>query len=224
MNQRNAYAVVREFEEMVADYAGSKFAVAVDTCTAAILLCCQYCKVVEVTVPKRTYISVPFSVIHAGGRVRFEDLDWQGIYQLKPYPILDSALRFTKGMYQQGYLQCLSFHWKKRLSIGRGGMILTDDKAAVRWLKQMRYDGREEMPLEQDNVSMVGWCFYMEPERAARGLTLMNALPEHNPDIPGDYPDISTFPVFQRETLIQGDQGTMPKQLPQKIARGLRMQ
>ena len=37
------------------------------------------------TIPKKTYLSVPMSIIHSGGKVEFEDLDWSGIYQLKPY-------------------------------------------------------------------------------------------------------------------------------------------
>src|SRR4051812_9918930 len=104
----NPYTIVRQFEERVAAYAGSQYAVAVDTCTAALFLCCKYLKVEEVILPSRTYPSVACSVIHAGGRVQFEDVAWNGDYQLKPYPIWDSALRFRKGMYAPGTLRCLS--------------------------------------------------------------------------------------------------------------------
>ena len=88
------FDAVRNFEKALADYSGSKYAVAVESCTAALLLACAYMKVEEVVIPKRTYPSVPCSVIHAGGRVRFEDLEWEGVYQLKPYPIYDGAKRF----------------------------------------------------------------------------------------------------------------------------------
>lgn len=193
----NAYDIVAAFEDKVATYAGSKYAIAVDTCTAAIMLSCKYYDVDTVIVPTRTYISVPFAVIHAGGKVVFDDAEWSGTYQLKPYPIIDGALRFRRGMYEPGNLQCLSFHYKKILKIGRGGMILTDDKDAVMWLKKMRYDGREEIPLSEDDVSMVGWRFYVEPERAAKGLSLMDAIPDYNEDLPVNYPDISKFSVFK---------------------------
>ena len=37
---------------------------------------------------------------------------------------------------------CLSFSISKHLNIGRGGMILTDDKKVSKVLKKMSHDGR----------------------------------------------------------------------------------
>ena len=37
---------------------------------------------------------------------------------------------------------CVSFQFQKHLSLGRGGVILTDDLAASEKLRQMVYDGR----------------------------------------------------------------------------------
>ena len=90
------FEIVRQFERTIAEYAGSKYAVSVDTCTAALFLCCTYLKVGEVTIPKRTYVSVPCEIIHAGGKVKFSDTEWRGTYRLEPYPIIDSALRFRR--------------------------------------------------------------------------------------------------------------------------------
>ena len=73
--KHNPYSVVKMFEEEVAHYTGSPFAVAVDSCTNALFLCCKYYNVREVILPKKTYLSVPMSVIHAGGKVVFEDTD-----------------------------------------------------------------------------------------------------------------------------------------------------
>ncbi len=72
----NSYEVVESFEKRVADYAGSKYAVAVDSCTNALFLSCFYLNVKKVKIPKRTYVSVPCSIIHAGGSVEFVDEDW----------------------------------------------------------------------------------------------------------------------------------------------------
>jgi hypothetical protein len=36
----------------------------------------------------------------------------------------------------------------------------------------------------------------MEPERAARGLTLLSLLPDENPDRRFEYPDLSTFGLY----------------------------
>ena len=195
----NPYKIVKMFEEEVAAYTGAKFAVSTDNCTDAIMVCCEYLKVKEVTIPARTYLSVPQSIIHAGGSVKFEDIPWKGIYQLKPYPIFDAAKRFTSGMYIPGSFMCLSFHIKKHLKIGKGGMILTDNEKAYTWLKKVRYEGRGEVMYHQDEIDINGWNAYMSPEQAARGLMLMQNYPIHVEDIPEEpqYRDLREFPLFK---------------------------
>lgn len=170
MYERNN--VIRQFESTIAEYCGAPYGVAVESCSAALLLSCLYFKVQEVTIPNKTYFSVPFGIKHAGGIVKFEYIEWRGAYQLKPYPIIDSAMRLTRNMYTPGFFHCLSFQYSKHLPIGRGGMILTDDPKAVEWLQVMRFDGRREIPKEQDRVTLAGWNFYMTAEQAARGLEL----------------------------------------------------
>jgi len=187
------------FEEEMANYCGSKYAVSTDNCTDALLLCCTYLKVQEVTIPARTYLSVPQSIMHAGGTVQFEDIRWKGMYQLKPYPIYDAAKRLTSGMYIPDSYTCLSFHIKKHLKIGKGGMILTDDEEAAKWFRKARYEGRGEVMYHQDEIDVNGWNAYMTPEQAARGLTLMQNYPLHNEDIPEEpqYRDLREFPLFK---------------------------
>lgn len=204
---KNAFGIVEEFERRVAEYAGAKHAVAVDCCTNAIFLSLEYLKAMnyglttELLLPARTYISVPAACMHAGFKVSFEDRLWLGTYQLKPLDLWDGAKRFRRGMYQGG-LHCLSFHSKKILNIGRGGMVLTDDAGAAHWLKKARYDGREGRPYPQESISMLGWHMYMTPEQAARGLALLDVLPEAMPDQTEDYPDLRKFDVFKREERI----------------------
>ena len=199
---KHPFEVVRDFEEELAAYSGSKYAVVVDSCTAALLLSCIYSKVEEVTIPSRTYPSVPCSIIHAGGNVKFKDIEWTGIYQLKPYPIYDGAKRFRRGMYIPGSFHCLSFHAKKILPIGRGGAILTDNKEAYDWFKIASFDGRHPgTPLSEDYFDLIGWNFYMAPEQAARGLLLLSMMKDHYEDqveIP-PYPDLSKFPIFKKK-------------------------
>ena len=97
--KHNPYKIVQMFEEEIAEYTGSPYAVALDNCTDALFLCCSYLKVAEVTIPKKTYLSVPQAIMSSGGKLLFDDTEWKGLYQLKPYPIYDSARRFTTGMY-----------------------------------------------------------------------------------------------------------------------------
>lgn len=195
--KHNPYKIVQMFEEEIADYTGSPYAVAVDNCTDALFLCCLYHKVETVTIPKKTYLSVPQSIISSGGKVIFEDLDWKGIYQLKPYPIYDSARRFTSNMYIKNSFMCLSFHPKKTLKMRKGGMILTDNYDAYCWLKKMRHEGRDEIPYTEDNIKMVGWNMYMTPPDAADGLWLMSSMSKHNPDSEENYPDLTKNNLFK---------------------------
>lgn len=192
----NSFSVVRQFEERVADFAGAKYAVAVNTGTSALFLSLQYAKDLNpVTLPARTFISVPMAVVQCGLKVVFEDVEWKGVYQLKPYPIWDGALRFRKGMYQGG-LHCLSFHARKLLNIGEGGMVLTDDEEAAKWLRKAAYSGRGEPSYRIEDIDMIGWQLYMNPEKAARGLHLMDYV-ENWEDQVIEYPDLRTVKVFQ---------------------------
>jgi dTDP-4-amino-4,6-dideoxygalactose transaminase len=195
--KHNPYKIVQMFEEEVAEYTGAPYAVSVDSCTNALFLCCKYLNVASVEIPKKTYVSVAQSIMHAGGKVNLTDSDWQGVYQLKPYPIYDAAKRFTSNMYLPNTYMCLSFHTKKHLKIGKGGMILTDDMDAVKWLKKARYEGRDEVPYQTDDISTLGWNMYMTPVEAATGLMLMQNMPLHNEDLKENYPDLSKFSLFK---------------------------
>lgn len=194
------YEVVKRFEQRIADYAGAKYGIAVESCCAALFLSCKYMKVDKVSIPKRTYPGVACSIINSGGKVQFGIVKWSGVYPLIPYDIIDGALRFKRGMYNGG-LHCLSFHAKKHLPIGRGGMILTDSYMAYEWLKKARFDGRSECPMSEDEIDMVGWNAYMTPDQAARGLMLFDAIKDRDlPDLPVEkqgYPDLSKIKAYR---------------------------
>jgi dTDP-4-amino-4,6-dideoxygalactose transaminase len=192
----NCFDVVRQFEEEVAKFSGSKYAVAMNTGTSAIFLSLVYTiqKGDTVVLPAKTFISVPMAVLQAGGKVAFEDFNWTGVYDLEPFDIIDGALRFRKGMYQGG-LHCLSFHARKILNIGEGGMVLTDDLKAAEWLRKASYSGRSGPHYKPEDVDMMGWQMYMTPEKAARGLHLMQYL-EDEEDQVVDYADLRKVPFF----------------------------
>jgi dTDP-4-amino-4,6-dideoxygalactose transaminase len=196
------YDNVAELERQVAEYAGAPYAVAVDSCSNALLIsfsyrfACGYPR--EVILPKYTYVGVAQAVLNAGGTIKFVDMDWQGAYDIEPLDVVDSARRFTSGMYKPGTLYCLSGHWWKHLPVGRAGFILTDDAEAVPRLKRMRYDGRAVGVAPKDDQFTRGYHCYMLPEEAARGLMLMANMKKENPDIPWDaYTDLSQYDVFK---------------------------
>jgi dTDP-4-amino-4,6-dideoxygalactose transaminase len=193
--------IVDIFERKLAKYAGAKFAVLTDSCTNALFLSLKLRGVTgEVPIPSQTYVSVPFQIHHAGGRPLMRPIEWKGLYQLGQTGVWDSAARFTKDMFIGGdALQCLSFQIKKRLPVGRGGAILTDSKDEFEALKLMSYDGRNLSTPYTDpmHVSLLGWHSYMTPEDAARGILLMDKLPEHNLDTMDwtHYPDLRNWTV-----------------------------
>ena len=197
----DARDAVTIFENKIAEYAGSKYAVAVDSCTDALFLSLKYINANDtITFPSRTYVSAPMAAVLAGCNIKFKDYAWSGLYRLDPYPVVDSAVRFTKDMYVKDTLQCLSFQIKKRLPIGKGGMILTDSKEAERWLRLASYEGRDlSVPYDQDEFAMIGWNMYMTPEDAARGILLFDQLSTHNPDscTHEDYHDLTTKEIFK---------------------------
>ena len=184
--------VIDMFEKKVATFAGSKYAVSIDCCSHGLFLSLKYLQSIgelktkiTLTIPKMTYISAPMQIIHADNKVVFEDLEWSGIYQLKGSRVWDGAVRWNKGMYiGNDALQVVSFQIKKRIPIGKGGMILTDDFEAYKWLKLASYDGRDlNTPYTDENhVKMLGYHMYMTPEDAARGIILMDSVPEENED------------------------------------------
>lgn len=222
----NAFDVVKDFEQALADYTGASYAVTTTSCTMALLLAvawylrdakpwlesCEQ-KVAEILphgfpdfklrvtieIPKRTYVSVPMSIIHAGGRPIFRDEDWTGAYQLRSLPVWDSARRFTGGMYRAGQMQCCSFHASKILGDTQGGAILHDDPVADVWLRKARFDGRTiGVAPKDDNFDMVGWHAYLSPDVAARLLWKLSVLPRTNQDLKNDdYPDLSLMEVFK---------------------------
>jgi hypothetical protein len=164
----------------------------------ALLLALKWHRPQVVYCPKRTYVSVPMSILHARHLVVFEDYMWVGQYQLEPLPVWDSARLFTHGMYEGGF-QCVSFHWSKTLAIGQGGAILHDNPEADEWFRRMRFDGRTEGVAPKDEKDfLLGYHAYMSPRDAAEGLSRLAILPEHNDPLPNDdYPDLSEFEIFK---------------------------
>ena len=202
----NPFQVVRDFERAVCEYTGAPYCVTTNSCTMALLLAVKW--LVErgfvrhagsVSIPSRTYVGVPMSIIHAGCSVEFRDEEWCGAYQLSPLPVYDSARYFTSGMYIDGQMLCVSFHATKILGDTQGGAILLDDAEADAWLRRMRFDGRTEgIPPNKDRFTEIGYHCYMSPDVAARLLHKLSVLPEHNRPLDNDdYPDLSKFEVFK---------------------------
>ncbi len=209
------YKITEDFEKALGDYTGAPYVVTLDNMSNALFLALYYEKNVKksietdtITIPCRTYPSVPCEIIHAGLKVGFETVEGKtikGMYQLKGSNVWDSALCFTADMYKPEQHICVSFTGPyKHFKLSKGGAILTDSLEAYHWFKRARYSGRRECSYHDDYLDMIGWNFYMMPELAARGLLLMNQFynldgsKKHNADLELPYPDLSQFEVYTR--------------------------
>lgn len=204
------YKITEEFEEKIATYTGAKYAVALDNMSNALFLAMMYenVKGQYITIPNRTYPSVPCEIIHAGAKVKFKQIEGEyleGAYNLEGTNIWDAALLFTSNMYISNTHMCLSFTGPyKTLKLGKGGAIITDNIDAYKWFKRARYSGRRECSYHEDELDMLGWNFYMMPDIAARGLLLMDqfykkGVPLENAPLKLSYPDLSKFKIYQNE-------------------------
>jgi dTDP-4-amino-4,6-dideoxygalactose transaminase len=209
------YKITEDFEKSLADYTGSSYAVTVDNQSNALFLSLYYEKNIKksikgktITIPSRTYPSVPCEIIHAGLKVNFSPVEGntiKGAYNLIGSNVWDSALRFTADMYLPGTHMCISFTGPyKHFKLSKGGAILTDSLEAYHWFKRARYSGRRECSYHDDHFDMLGWNFYMMPELAARGMLLMGQFynidgsKKANEDLELPYPDLSRFSIYKQ--------------------------
>ncbi len=193
------FDLVKEFEDEISSWFGAPHGIAVDSCTHGIELCLRLNNAEKVSVPKRTYISIPFLANKLNVPLEWRDEDWQDYYYLGGTPVIDAAVLWEKDSYIPNTFMCLSFQFQKHLSLGRGGMILTDNLSAAEELKKMSYDGREpNVPWRDQNISTFGYHYYMTPETAQLGL---EKLPEaiSTPSrqwVIKDWPDLTKLDVF----------------------------
>lgn len=174
MNMRVDLDTVTEFEERIAKFFGAPYAVSTDSCTHAIELSMRYKNLRIATVPKHTYLSVPMTVHKLGGIVGWTNTKWEEYYHLGK-GIYDAAVLWRENSYVENTFMCVSFQWRKHLSLGRGGVILLDDKEAYETLIKMGYDGRSRDARWADqDIEMMGYHYYMTPETAQLGLDKLN--------------------------------------------------
>lgn len=177
--------VVENFEKKFAEYVGSKYAVAVSSCTTALHLSLLVAGIKpqdEVICPSMSFIATANSIIHAGAVPVFADVN--RTYNIDPKSTEKLINRKTKGIlivHQMGFpadinafqrlckkhnlkliedaacaagssyhgkkigshsdMVCFSFHPRKIITTGDGGMITTSNKKYYERLKLLRQHG-----------------------------------------------------------------------------------
>jgi len=197
-----SFHLIKKFEESIANFFGSPYAIAVDSCTHGIELCLRYTKETKITVPKRTYLSVPFLAEKMGLDREWKDEDWEDYYTLNngDKRIIDAAVLWRKDSYIPNTFMCISFQYQKHLSLGRGGVILLDNEDDYFTLKKMSYDGRlPDTPWRDQNINTIGFHYYMTPETAQLGLEKLQLAIDTPPRkwVVTDWPDLTQMDIFK---------------------------
>ena len=189
------YKITEDFEKSLSDYTGAPYVVTLDNMSNGLFLALYYEHKIKdrtekiITIPSRTYPSVPCEIIHTGLKVGFEPVEGRtikGAYQLKGSNVWDSALRFTADMYMPNTHMCISFTGPyKHFKLSKGGAILTDDLQSYLWFKRARYSGRRETSYHDDHFDMNQ--FYN-----------LDGTKKYNLDLELPYPDLSKYEIYQK--------------------------
>ena len=198
-----SFEPVRKFENELAKFYGCPYAVAVDSCTHGIELCVRHQGLDKISVPKRTYLSVPFLARKLNIDLEWRDENWDDYYKINdgPKPIYDAAVLWRQNSYIPGSFMCISFQYAKHLSLGRGGVILLDNEKDAVQLKKMSYDGRvPDIPWREQNIDTYGLHYYMTPEVAETGLQKLPEAIKTKPHkwVVTDWPDLTELEIFKK--------------------------
>jgi dTDP-4-amino-4,6-dideoxygalactose transaminase len=194
------FEYIEKFEDKIAEFYNAPYAVATDCCTHAIELCLRLKKYNNIIIPSHTYISVPFTLEKLNLEWSFEYHEWKDFYYLKNTNIIDAAVFWKQNGYIRNTFMCLSFQYKKHLSLGRGGAILLQKKEDYDILKKISYDGRiPNTPWMEQDIDTIGYHYYMTPETAQIGLEkLPEAIKTSSKEWSyKDYPNLKSKKVFQ---------------------------
>lgn len=144
---------VQELEEKWAEFTGAKYAVALNSCTAALDIACRIIDLPEeVTVSAFTFVSSALAPLNAGHKIKFVDIDEKTLCTKKADiqvlyagniagsgKIYDMA--HCGGAKHKGKIACWSFHAVKNLPAGDGGMLTMNSKRLYERAKAMAWCG-----------------------------------------------------------------------------------
>lgn len=198
-----SFEIITRFENKIAEFFGSPYAIAVDSCTHGIELCLRYTGEKRINVPNRTYLSIPMLANKMDLELEWRDEEWEDYYTLNydDKRIIDAAVLWRKNSYIPNTFMCISFQFQKHLSLGRGGIILCDNEEDAKELKKMSYDGRlPNVPWRNQDIENFGYHYYMTPEVAQLGLDKLGQAIETVPRkwIYTDWPDLTKMKVFKK--------------------------
>ena len=105
----------------------------------------------------------------------------------------------TLGILYSGQLETQLVKSAKKIG-GIRTIILTDDKQSAIDLKRLSYDGRHpDIPWREQDIDMIGYHYYMNPEIAQIGLDKFDKAVDTPPREwkYEDWPDLTTMKIFK---------------------------
>lgn len=221
---------VKEFEDMFAEYVGSKYAIATTSCTTALhaaLVVSGIGPGDEVIVPSLSFIATANAVVHAGAKPVFADIDPETcnvtaetikkvttpktkavmpVHQMglpvdldpimdlckkRGFVLIEDAACAIGSEYKgkqiggHGNTACFSFHPRKIITTGEGGMITTEDPSIAEKLRRFRHHGMSVSDFERHSLKTViieeypelGYNYRMTDIQAAIGIEQLKRLP-----------------------------------------------
>ena len=195
---------VKELEEKWAEYTGAKYAIATNSCTAALDIAVRAVQLPDVvTVTPFTFISSALAPWNYRNRkkVRFLDIDEEtlctknaniqvcyagNIVESPEAIIYDMA--HCSGAKHMGLVSCWSFHAVKNLPTGDGGMITTNDEEVYRRARAISWCGIDKSTWERSGkkyswdyeISEPGLKGHMNDITAIIGLAKLKNLDKDN--------------------------------------------
>lgn len=194
-----SFEIVTKFEKQLSEFFNAPYAIATDSCTHGVELSLRYTKATRINCPKRTYLSIPFLADKLNVELNWIDENWNEYYYLT-HNVVDAAVLWRRNSYVPNTFMSISFQYQKHLSLGRGGVILTDNYEAAQTLKKMSYDGRLPcVPWRDQNINTKGYHYYMTPETAQLGLDKFTNAINTPPKkwVITDWPDLTTMDIFK---------------------------
>ena len=225
---------VKEFEQLFAEFTGSKYAKAVSNCTTALHLALVALGIGpgdKVVVPSFTYVASANAVEYTGAEVVFFDVDLttfnvdvtqlsrlleqdKAIKAIMPINLFglcaelnqinqlakmhqvavveDSACGFDAWLENKhsgtfGQVGCFSFHPRKSITTGEGGMLITDDESIYLKVSQLCDHGAAKSDLVRHqekggsllpDFTMRGYNYRMTDFQGALGVCQMQKAQE----------------------------------------------
>ena len=146
-----SFEVIADFEREIAKFFGAPYAVAVDCCTHGLELCLRMKGSEKITVPKHTYLSVPMLAEKLDLEIEWTDDKWQDYYYMTD-DLVDAAVYWKANSYIPNTYMCVSFQFRKHLSLGRGGIILLKLNIGKEKEKRKRKKERKREMSNDDHI------------------------------------------------------------------------